>query len=103
MAMADDGLHPKSAFDAYAIPLEDIDVSKVELWRTNSHWPYFARLRREDPVHYCCASQFGPYWSVTKFDDIMTVEPNPDVFSSDVRRGGISIYDEGSGDAPALP
>jgi cytochrome P450/predicted MFS family arabinose efflux permease len=100
--MADDVRYPQSV-DAYAMPIEDIDVSNVELWRTNSHWPYFARLRREDPVHYCRDSQFGPYWSVTKFDDIMTVETNHEVFSSDIRRGGISIYDEGSGDAPVLP
>jgi cytochrome P450 len=104
--MADDaGAAPKiqAMHDVGAIALEDIDVSNIELWRTNSYWPYFARLRREDPVHYCRKSQFGPYWSVTKFNDIMAVETNPEVFSSDVRRGGITIYDEGSGDAPALP
>ncbi|CAN0523573.1 unnamed protein product, partial [Scytosiphon promiscuus] len=33
-------------------------------------------------------SQFGPFWSVTKFNDIMEVEGNPQVFSSD---DGISI------------
>ncbi|HEV2366177.1 MAG TPA: cytochrome P450 [Caulobacteraceae bacterium] len=101
--MADDARHPQSIVDAYALPIEEIDVSKLELWRTNTHWPYFARLRREDPVHYCRDSQFGPYWSVTKFNDIMAVETNHDVFSSDIGLGGISIYDEGSGDAPALP
>jgi cytochrome P450/predicted MFS family arabinose efflux permease len=104
--MADDaGAAPKlkAMQDPETIALEDIDVSELELWRTNSYWPYFARLRREDPVHYCRSSQFGPYWSVTRFDDIMAVETNHEVFSSDVRRGGISIYDEGSGDAPALP
>jgi len=102
--MADDASAAFSApQDADTIPLEDIDVSNVELWRTNSHWPYFARLRREDPVHWCRDSPFGPYWSVTRFDDIMAVDTNHDVFSSDVRRGGISIYDEGSGDAPPLP
>ena len=101
--MADDARHPKSAVDAYALPIEEIDVSKLELWRTNTHWPYFARLRREDPVHYCRDSQFGPYWSVTMFNDIMTVETNHEVFSSEVGHFGISIYDEGVGDAPTLP
>ncbi|HUO13057.1 MAG TPA: cytochrome P450, partial [Caulobacteraceae bacterium] len=104
--MADDvGAAPRiqAMHDADAIALEDIDVSNIELWRTNSYWPYFARLRREDPVHYCRSSQFGPYWSVTKFNDIMAVETNPEVFSSEAGHFGISIYDEGSGDAPALP
>jgi cytochrome P450/predicted MFS family arabinose efflux permease len=101
--MADDATAVRTIPDASTTALEDIDVSNIELWRTNSHWPYFARLRREDPVHYCRDSQFGPYWSVTKFNDIMAVETNHQVFSSEVRLGGISIFDEGSGDAPALP
>jgi cytochrome P450/MFS family permease len=101
--MADDAHYPKSTVDAYAMPIEEIDVSKLDLWRTNTYWPYFERLRREDPVHYCRDSQFGPYWSVTKFNDIMAVETNHAVFSSEVGHYGISIYDEGSGDAPVLP
>ncbi len=84
---------------AATIALEDIDVSDPELWRTDSHWPYFERLRAEDPVHYCRDSQFGPYWSVTKFDDIMAVDTNHKVFSSDISHGGISIVDDLGKDA----
>ena len=68
--------------DPYAIPLEKIDVSDSELFETDTHWGYFERLRNEDPVHYCAESDFGPYWSVTKFDDIVQVEKNDKVFSS---------------------
>jgi cytochrome P450 len=68
--------------DPYAIPLERIDVSDSELFETDTHWGYFERLRREDPVHYCAASDFGPYWSVTKDEDVLTVEKQPEVFSS---------------------
>ena len=69
--------------DPYSIPLEDYDVSQRELFRSNTMWGFFDRLRKEDPVHYCKDSEFGPYWSVTKFDDIMTVEKNHDIFSSE--------------------
>ena len=103
--MADDAsAAPKAraALDAETIAIEDIDVSELELWRTDSHWPYFARLRREDPVHYCRKSQFGPYWSVTRYNDIMAVETNHEVFSSDIAKGGITILDPIS-DAAALP
>jgi cytochrome P450 len=48
---------------------------------------YFERLRREDPVHYCANSKFGPYWSITKFNDIMAVDTNHKVFSSDEPAG----------------
>ena len=60
--------------DAWSIPLDEIDVSDPELFRTNTMWPYFERLRKEDPVHYCANnSLFGPYWSVTKYKDIIQV------------------------------
>ncbi len=62
--------------DPYSVPLQDIDMSVPELYQHNLDWAYFARLRKEDPVHYCAESTFGPYWSVTKFDDIMYVERN---------------------------
>ena len=78
---------------AYAIPLDQIDVSNPELWAGDSHWSYFERLRREDPVHYCARSPFGPYWSVTKFKDIMHVETHPEIFSSEFKYGGITIFE----------
>ncbi len=69
--------------DPYAIPLEKIDVSDSELFETDTHWGYFERLRKEEPVHYCTASDFGPYWSVTRYDDIVHVEKNPEIYSSE--------------------
>src|ERR1700681_4777099 len=78
---------------AYATPLEDFDVGNPELFRSNTFWPYFERLRREDPVHYCRNSMFGPYWSVTKYNDIIDIETNHSVFSSAASLGGITIRD----------
>jgi cytochrome P450 len=77
--------------DAYSLPIEHIDVSRPELFRSNSIWPYFERLRKEAPVHYCPQSRVGPYWSVTKYKDIMHVETNHRLFSSDINLGGIGI------------
>jgi cytochrome P450 len=68
--------------DPYTIPLEKIDVSDSELFETDTHWGYFERLRKEDPVHYCAASDFGPFWSITRYGDIVHVEKNPEIFSS---------------------
>jgi len=64
-----------------------------ELFITDSHWPWFERLRAEEPVHYCRESEFGPYWSVTKYNDIMAVDTNHGVFSSESALGGITIRD----------
>jgi cytochrome P450 len=68
--------------DPYSIPLEKIDVSDAELFSTNTLWGYFERLRKEEPVHYCAESEFGPYWSVTRFNDIVQVEKDPKTYSS---------------------
>ena len=36
----------------------------------------------------------APYWSVTKFKDIMTVEVNHEVYSSAAELGGIQVEDQ---------
>ncbi len=78
---------------AYATPLKELDPANPELFRNDAFWPYFDRLRQEDPVHYTESPIFGPYWSITKYNDIMEVETNPTVFSSDSKLGGITIRD----------
>src|SRR6185436_1617038 len=68
--------------EAYATPLAKIDISRADLYERDAQWPFFERLRKEDPVHYCAESEFGPYWSITTFDDIVKVETNHAAFSS---------------------
>jgi cytochrome P450 len=80
---------------AYSIPLDQFDPGHPELFRDDTFWPYFERLRKEDPVHYCKDSMFGPYWSVTKYNDIMQVETSHQVYSSAAAFGGITIRDAG--------
>jgi cytochrome P450 len=73
---------------AYATPLETLDPARAELFQAGVAAPWFERLRREDPVHFTPESRFGPYWSITKFNDIMAVDTNHEAFSSE---GGITI------------
>jgi cytochrome P450 len=77
-----------------ALPLDAINVADPSLYQEDRWRPYFARLRREAPVHYCRQSVYGPYWSVTKFKDIMTVEVNHEVYSSAAELGGIQVEDQ---------
>ena len=79
--------------EAANTPLGKFDVADPERFRSDTHWPFFARLRKEAPIHYCAESRFGPYWSVTKFKDIMAVDTNYKQFSSDWTYGGITIRD----------
>ena len=78
------------AFDPLSVAqdLSEIDVSDPMIFKNDAFRPIFARLRQEAPVHYCKESPFGPYWSITRFHDIMAVDKNHHDFSS---QGGVSI------------
>ncbi|WP_375784981.1 cytochrome P450 [Bradyrhizobium sp. Pha-3] len=78
------------ADDACSIPLSNLDVSEATRFQDDSIWGCFERLRREDPVHYCQDSPYGPYWSVTKYRDIVAVDTNHRAFSSE---RGVTIVD----------
>src|SRR5438445_1820992 len=82
-----------AAEQAHSAPLEELDPGHPELFRSDTFWPYFDRLRREAPVHYCKDSIFGPYWSVTKYNDIMDYVTYLSVSSSASSIGGITIRD----------
>ncbi|MDR3498503.1 MAG: cytochrome P450 [Parvibaculum sp.] len=75
------------------MPLDKIDVSDPDLYYRDTVCDYFKRLREEDPVHYCAESAYGPYWSITKYNDIMHVDTNHQIFSSEAGLGGIVIDD----------
>jgi cytochrome P450 len=80
--------------EAFSLPLDQIDVSKPRLFQEDSVHHYFERLRRDDPVHWHENEFVGGFWSVTKYQDIMAVDTNHAVYSSDWRQGGIGIMDE---------
>ena len=82
--------HPERV-RAWSMPLEDIDVSKGYLFEQDLVGFYFERLRKEDPVHLSVSKRYGPYWSVTKYQDIMEVDVNHAVFSSESGLGGIAL------------
>jgi cytochrome P450 len=89
---------PSSARESAASrALDAIDVSDPQLYQDDSWRPLFARLREEDPVHYCRDSTFGPYWSLTKYDDILKAELDHSTYSSSSELGGIQITDQPKG------
>ncbi len=65
------------------VELADIDLSNPFLYRQGLWKSYFERLRNEAPVHYQAHSAFGPFWSVTRHADIVAVDKNHEVFSSE--------------------
>ena len=68
--------------DPYSVPIEEINVIDGRLFQKDLHWEHFRRLRKEDPVHFNELPGIGRYWSLTKFEDIMFVDKNHELFSS---------------------
>ncbi|HEY2775569.1 MAG TPA: cytochrome P450 [Candidatus Binatia bacterium] len=69
--------------DARRQSLATLNVANRDLFLTDTVLPYLERLRREAPIHRCPESEFGPYWSVTRFDDIKAIELDWEHFSSE--------------------
>lgn len=69
--------------DVSTLKLEDIDVSNPFLYKQHLWQSYFKRLREESPVHYQKNSPFGAFWSITRYEDIMFVDKNHELFSAE--------------------
>jgi cytochrome P450 len=74
--------------DPYSVPLDRMELWNGVLFEQDKHWGFFERLRKEAPVHYTAESPYGPFWSVTKYQDIMTVDTHHQLYSSE---GSITI------------
>jgi cytochrome P450 len=79
--------------DPWSMPVEEIDVSNPYLYQDDTWNGFFARLRRDDPVHFVNSPMYGPYWSVTRYRDIMQVDTSHAIYSSDASLGGIALKD----------
>jgi cytochrome P450 len=81
----------------WQMPLDAIDVSDPQIYQDDTWYPYFERLRREDPVHWVRESRYGSYWAVSKYADIMHVEVSHELYSSASELGGIQIEEQPKG------
>ncbi len=72
----------------------DVDLGNPDLYVSGVPHEVFTRLRREDPVHWNPVTNGRGFWSITKYDDIVAISKNPEVFSSAREHGGHRIYDE---------
>jgi cytochrome P450 len=91
-----------TAFKLESNAVDPLDVSRAELYAEHKWQEPFRRLRAEDPVHWCPASEFGPYWSVTSYKAIQYVESLPDIYSSSWEHGGITIADRDQFEEPKI-
>jgi cytochrome P450 len=59
-------------------------------WTSGHPWEFYQQLRKEAPVHWSPGLRgISGFWSVTRYEDVKTVELNPQIFSS--QRGSINL------------
>jgi cytochrome P450 len=101
--MADTGttLAEEARIKAYATPLDEFQPHAIDHFTSDTLWPWFERLRAEDPVHYTAESEYGPYWSITRYMDIVACESDSARLSSSQKYGGITLFEPPEGSDPA--
>jgi len=77
---------------AAAGPIGGFDVANPALYEHAAWGPYFERMRAEAPLHWCADSRFGPYWSLSRYRDILATDSDHATFSSEI--GGIQVVDQ---------
>lgn len=81
--MSTQALNKTEYIDPHSVDLKTLDMSEPHRFEQSTHWSLFTRMRREAPLHYCPESVFGPYWSITRYNDIMAVDTDHKRFSSE--------------------
>ncbi len=74
---------------------DPLDVTRVELYTTDTWQAPFRELRAKHPIYRCENSQFGPYWSISTYKPIVHIEALPKIFSSSWEVGGITVAGDG--------
>ena len=66
------------------VPLDDVDLSDIDGFADLRGFAQLDTLRAEDPVHWNPESGGNAgFWAVTRYDDIWTVDKDPETFTSE--------------------
>lgn len=77
--------------------LDSVDLAHPRLWDDGVPFDLFAALQRERPVHWSpqtTAPDEGGFWSIVRYDDVLTVTRDFRTFSSE-KRGIFHVDDIG--------
>jgi linalool 8-monooxygenase len=69
----------------------EIDLKSPDLYTDENFHSVFARLRTEQPVYWNPEADSSGFWAITRYEDVVRVVQNPDVFSAAIKNGGMRI------------
>lgn len=88
--LVDSGAHMPQHPLAYPLLETDFQLWNPNSWTRGHPYDLYARMRNEAPVMWSKMRKGGSgFWSVSRYEDIKTVELSPEIFSS--QRGGINL------------
>lgn len=65
------------------IPVSQVDLADARIFAEGRQHEIFRVLRREAPVHRNAENEnVEPFWSITKYEDVMQISRQPELFSS---------------------
>lgn len=71
---------------------QDINLNDADLFMRNEAHDILKVLRREDPLHWNeGGTNWNGFWSVTKYEDVMYISRNPELFISSKGIAGPSV------------
>jgi cytochrome P450 len=75
-----------------ATTIDPLDlISPARYGRSGQPHDLWARLRRDDPIHWCEPEGFETFWAITRHHDIMEISGQPELFSN---AGGIVLLND---------
>ena len=100
-----------------SISLDSLDIHRPQRYATQGFpWAEWDLLRREAPVFWYERDDVEPFWAVTRYDDVMTISGNPEVFINggprlrlalkgepELLRGGLDEFGKSRGWNPQEP
>lgn len=78
-----------------ALSLAEVNLNDPDLFARQEYHALLRRLRREQPVHWNeGGTTWNGFWSITKYEDVMHVSRNPELFISSKGIAGPGIRPE---------
>ncbi len=76
------------------VALEDVDLADIDGFTDLRGFAQLDTLRREDPVHWNPEPDGAGFWAVTRYDDVWTVDRDPETFTSEQFVGMEEVDDD---------
>ena len=81
------------AANVQQLRIEPVHPADPQNFYDGSWKSLFAQLRREDPIHFTAESPYGPYWSITRYNDLVEADLDTTNYSSKSELGGVTVED----------